>query len=278
MATGIAPTEYMLGDAEDERRRLMSQAALLEDEARSLLDRLEVPVGGDVIDIGCGPIGILPLLSERVGAHGQVTGFDQHGDMLDHAARTCAGLRNTRFAHGDATDTGFARASFDLAHIRLLLMNVPEPMAVVREAVAIVRAGGTVAVQEVDWLSWQCEPDLPAWGALRDVLLALWHSRGHDPCIGRRLPGMLRAAGLREVGTAVHGGIDGAGHPYRRLLITFADRCWARIIDAGLATAGELDDLVATVDRHLADPDTVVVRAMTVQAWGRVPGHIRGTR
>ncbi len=98
MATGTAPAEYMLGDAEDERRRLMSQAALLQDEARTLLDRLEVPFGGDVIDIGCGPIGILPLLSERVGAHGQVTGFDRHGDMLDHAARNCAGLRNVRFA------------------------------------------------------------------------------------------------------------------------------------------------------------------------------------
>jgi SAM-dependent methyltransferase len=251
----------------------MSQAALLEDEARSLLDRLEVPVGGDVIDIGCGPIGILPLLSERVGPNGQVTGFDRHGDMLDHAARTCAGLRNVRFAHGDATDTGFARASFDLAHIRLLLANVPDPMAVVREAVAMVRSGGTVAVQEVDWLSWQCEPDVPAWGALRDILLALWHSRGFDPCIGRRLPGMLRFAGLREVGSAVHGGIDGAGNPYRRLLVMLTDRLCGRIVDAGLSTAGELDDLVAALDRHLAAPDTVVVRAMTVQAWGRVPGH-----
>ena len=106
----------------------------------------------------------------------------------------------------------------------------------------------------------------------------LWHSCGLDPCIGRRLPAMLRAAGLREVATAVHGGIDGAGHPFRRLLVTFADRCWERIVDAGLATAGELDDLIAACDRHLADADTVVVRAMTVQAWGWVPGHARGRR
>jgi SAM-dependent methyltransferase len=278
MTTGTALTDYMLGDAEDERRRLMSQAALLEHEARSLLDRLEVPVGGDVIDIGCGPIGILPLLSERVGPHGQVTGFDRHGNMLDHAARTCAGLRNVRFALGDATDTGFARATFDLAHIGLVLANVADPMDIVREAAALVRPGGTVVVQEADWLTWQCEPDLPAWAALRDILLALWRSRGLDPCIGRRLPNMLRAAGLREVGTAVLGGIDGAGHPDRRLLVAFADRFWERIVDAGIAGAGELDDLVAAVDRHLADPDTVVVRAITVQAWGRVPGHAGARR
>ncbi len=157
-------------------------------------------------------------------------------------------------------------------------MNVPDPMAVLREAVAIVRPGGTVAVQEVDWLSWQCEPDVPAWRALRDVLLALWHSCGLDPCVGRRLPRMLRGAGLREVAAHAHARIDSAGHPHRRLLVTSADRCSERIVDAGIATAGELDDLVTAVDRHLADPDTVVVRAMTVQAWGRVPGHAKGTR
>jgi SAM-dependent methyltransferase len=274
MVTGIAPTEHVLVEADDERRRLMSQAALLEDEARSLLGRLEVPVGGDVIDIGCGPIGILPLLSERVGVHGQVTGLDRQGAMLDHAARACAGLRNVRFALGDAADSGFAGATFDVAHIRLVLADVPDPMAIVREAVTIVRPGGTVAVQEADWLSWQCEPEVPAWTALRNLLVALWHADRLDPFIGRRLPCMLRAAGLREVGTAVHGGIDGAGHPSRRLLVTLAHRCWERIVEAGIATAGELEDLVAAVERHLADPETVVVRAMTVQAWGRVPGHV----
>ncbi len=274
MTMATAPAEYLLGDAADERARLMAQAALLEDEARALLDRVDIPLGGDVIDIGCGPIGVLPLLSERVGQHGQVTGFDRHGDMLDHAARSCARLGNVRFALGDATDTGFATGTFDVAHIRLLLVNVPDPITIVREAARIVRPGGAVVVQEVDWLSWQCEPALPAWTALRDVLLRVWHSRGLDPELGRRLHALLRTAGLCEVEATARAGIDGAGHPYRRLILTFATRVRDRILAAGLATADELDALVAAVDRHLADPGTVVVRAMTVQAWGRVAGRV----
>ena len=233
MATATAPPEYLLGDAADERARLMAQAALLEDEARALLDRVDIPLGGDVIDIGCGPIGVLPLLYDRVGPHGQVTGFDRHGDMLDHAARTCAGLGNVRFALGDATNTGFTQGTFDVAHIRLLLVNVPDPIAVLREAARIVRPGGAVVVQEVDWLSWQCEPGLPAWAELRDVLLEVWHSRGLDPEIGRRLPMLLRTTGLCEVEATACAGIDGAGLPYRRLILTFADRCRDRILTAG---------------------------------------------
>jgi SAM-dependent methyltransferase len=272
MTLHTVPADDMLGASDDERRRLVDQAAMLEGEARSLLDRLDVPVGGDVIDIGCGPVGVLRLLSERVGRHGRVTGLDRRADMLDHAAQACAGLGNVRFAHGDATDTALPRGSFDLAHIRSLLVDAPDPEAVVREAVAVVRPGGTVAAQELDWLSWQCEPDIPAWGELRDVLLALWQSRGLDPCIGRRLPAMLRAAGLREVHATALGAIDGAGHPYRRLILTFAQRFRERILSSAITSAARLDELIAAVDRHVADPDTVVVRAMTVQAWGRVPG------
>lgn len=272
MPTATTPTEYLLGDAEDERRRLVAQAALLHDEARALLERLHIPIGGDVVDIGCGPVGILPLLSERVGPHGTVTGLDRHAEMLDHAARTCAGLDNVRFALGDAIDSGLPRRHYDLAHVRLVLVNVPDPAAVVTEAVAIVRPSGTVAVQEVDWLSWQCEPALPAWTELRDLLTRLWHSRGLDPCIGRRLPSLLRSAGLREVTAQAHAGIDATGQPYQRLLLTFAERFRARLLD-GITTSAELDRLVDAVAAHLASPDTVVVRAMTVQAWGRVPGR-----
>ena len=191
----------------------------------------------DVVDIGCGPIGILPAArrsgSGRTGASPVSIGTPRCSTTRPGPApgsATCASPL------GDATDSGLPRRHYDLAHIRLVLVNVPDPAAVVREAAAIVRPSGTVAVQEVDWLSWQCEPALPAWTELRELLTRLWHSRGLDPCIGRRLPSLLRAAGLREVDAQAHAGIDGTGQPYQRLLLTFADRFRSRLLD-GITTA-----------------------------------------
>ena len=69
-----------------------------------------------------------------------------------------------------------------------------------------------------------------------------------------------------------HAGIDMVDDWYQRLIISFAEMFRPRIVEAGLATADELDSLVAELGEHLATPGTVVVRALTVQAWGRVPG------
>jgi SAM-dependent methyltransferase len=261
----------MLGDSQAERRRLVAQAALMENEAAWLLDRLDIPAGGRAVDIGCGPVGILPQLSALVGPAGEVVGVDRHGDMLDHAARTCAELANVRLELADATATELPRRSFDVAHIRLVLVNVPDPLAVLREAAAIVRPGGTVAVQEVDWLSWQCEPAHPAWTRLRTILTRLWHSRNLDPFIGRRLPAMLEQVGLVDVRAMSHAGVDMVDDWYQRLIVSFGEMFRPRIVDAGLATADELNGLLAELSEHLAEPGTVVVRALTVQAWGKVP-------
>ena len=74
MTTTAERPEYMLGDSQAERRRLVAQAALMEDEAGWLLQRLDIPAGGRAVDIGCGPVGILPQLSARVGPAGEVVG------------------------------------------------------------------------------------------------------------------------------------------------------------------------------------------------------------
>lgn len=163
---------------------------------------------------------------------------------------------------------GAARRVFDLAHIRLLLVNIAEPAAVLAEAVRLLRPGGVVAVQEVDWLSWQCEPPHPAWDELRDALRQRWNRNRFDPCIGRRLPRLLIDAGLTDVQAMAHAGIDNTANPYQRLILTFADRFGDDLHKLGLLDRARQTELIRTLSNHLDQPDTVVVRAMTVQAWG----------
>jgi len=63
---------YLLGYSEAEDRRLRTHAEELRQESAWLFDRIRLYAGCRAIDLGCGPQGVLDLLSERVGSTGQV--------------------------------------------------------------------------------------------------------------------------------------------------------------------------------------------------------------
>jgi hypothetical protein len=107
----------------------------------------------------------------------------------------------------------------------LVLINVTSPQDVVREMVRVDRPGGWVALQEVDWITWACEPAHAAWDELLAALTASWQAAGLDPFIDRRLPALLRDAGMGDVGVDAHQYIWRPGDLYHTLLVKFVGIC-----------------------------------------------------
>jgi SAM-dependent methyltransferase len=267
-------TTYLLGADSDERRRLLAQGLLYRDDSAQLLDLCGLRPGARALDVGCGPLGVLDLLSERVGPSGRVVGLDNEARMLELARLTIAelGLANVELRLVDAARSGLPPGSFDLVHTRLVLMNVPHSESVVREMVSLTRPGGFVAVEDVDWMSRTCDPGHPSWDRLRDVIAELWAHNGMDVTLGRRLGRHLREAGLIEVQLRARPPmIFRAGHPYHRLLLDRAQLCRDALVKADLISDAELGQLIAEVEHHLATHDTTVIHATLFQAWGRVP-------
>ena len=81
---------YLLGHSPDEEQRLSRQAEELRQESARLFDRIGVQEGSRAIDLGCGPQGVLDLLSERVGTTGHVTGVERNRESLATARRFVA--------------------------------------------------------------------------------------------------------------------------------------------------------------------------------------------
>src|ERR1700685_618183 len=67
---------YALGSNPDESARLQRQSAELRPESIALLSRIGLKPGRSAIDLGCGPSGILDLLSAAVSPGGRVVGLD----------------------------------------------------------------------------------------------------------------------------------------------------------------------------------------------------------
>lgn len=120
---------YVLGRNSAESARLQRQPEELRPESVALLSRLALGPGHSAIDLGCGPSGILDLLSAAVSPGGRVVGVDAdpaHVALARQYAST-HGLANVEVMTGDARHTGLPSGTFDLVHARTLLVNIPAP-------------------------------------------------------------------------------------------------------------------------------------------------------
>ena len=170
-----ANTVYALGSSAGESARLQRQADELAPDSAALLDRVGLRPGQAAIDLGCGPRGILDLLAARVSPDGRVVGLDADPAHTAMAAEFASNrtLSGVEIVTADARHTGLPAGSFDLVHARTLLINLPDPAAVVTEMVRLAKPGGAVAVAEPDTEHPLCYPPNPAF----DRICAIFQGR-----------------------------------------------------------------------------------------------------
>jgi len=262
---------YALGRDAAETDRLKQQALELRDHAVALLDHVGLTRGASAIDLGCGPLGILDLLAERVGPGGRVLGMDSDPAHVALARQHAHELGNVEVVEGDARRTNLPAAAFDLVHARTLLVNVQDPEVVVAEMARLVRPGGHVALHEPDLAGAVIHPSYPSYERLYELFLAAFARQGADLFVGRRLPGFLRSVGLVDVGVEVRADVYPPGHTRRTIVPDLVRSLRPKIVEQGLSSKAELDRLDREAREHLADPDTLAVPHLYFLVWGRRP-------
>jgi SAM-dependent methyltransferase len=188
------PARYIA--ALETRGRTPSQRRL----RRRFLRFAGVAPGADVLEVGCGTGVIVRDLAALVGPRGRVTGVDRSRTVVG-AARALGGDRAGgapvawRVAAGERLP--FRTGRFDLALAITVLLHVADPLSVVREMARVVRRGGRVALQDQDFGTVvAAHPDRALTARILDEVAARIYE---EPQSGRRLPALLRDAGLAGV-------------------------------------------------------------------------------
>lgn len=266
---------YVFGGNQIERDRLLVQAEDYKPEAIWLLDQIGIEPGWRAGDIGCGPIGILDLLSERVGGAGAVVGVEREPRFAEMANAEVArrGLANVAIVEGDALSAELPIASFDFVHERLVLVNMPpeNQKAFVAQMVSLARPGGIVALENVDRASFVCHPEHPSMDILSTAFREAVRPTNGEGTAGRTLPWLLRSAGVSEIRTKVHVRVLELGERRRTFFLDHLDLLRPKILAQGLLTEAHFDLHRAALAEHFANSDTLLIDRLFVQSWGRKP-------
>lgn len=145
-ALGLDPDNIQPGDLKqvDEFHIGGAEATL------SLIAELDIKADAEVLDIGSGVGGPARLIALQSGA--RVTGVDLTPAFVE-AATTLSAMAGVgdrvSFSVASATDLPFEDATFDLATLLHVGMNVPDKASLFREAYRVLRPGADFAVYEV---------------------------------------------------------------------------------------------------------------------------------
>ena len=132
---------------------------------RRTVERLALPPGGTVLDVGCGTGASALPAAQVVGPNGSVIGVDLSARLLDRARdkAKALGLSNVEFRCADMTALGYPDGRFDAVVSVFSIFFVPDMEGLVRELWRMVRPGGKLAV--TTWGPRMFEPGSAAWWA-----------------------------------------------------------------------------------------------------------------
>ena len=261
--------KYVIRGGVEGRERLRLLSEVMSPSTRALLDEVGIPPGSLCLDVGCGGGDVTRELARRVGPGGRAIGVDLDEIKLDMARREAAeqGVRNIAFETRDVTnwDPG---ESFDIVYARFLLTHLANPESLLSSMRRHLSAGGAMIVEDIDFRGHFSEPECPALGRFVELYSRCVRSRGADPNIGPRLPGLLRAAGFEDVGmrlvqpAALEGGI-------KLLTCVTLETIGETLLADGLIDEDELRETVEELSAFARDPHTVLGGPRVFQVWGR---------
>lgn len=173
----------------------MREAALLRQQAgwlaparARLLRRAAIARRQSVLDLGAGTGAVTPELVRRSG--GRVVALDRDVGALTAEPAAFAGAQRIV---GDAAALPFADGAFDLVFCQCALLWMPLA-ATLAEIHRVLQPEGVLIALEPDHGGLIEHPEA---AATRALWLAALQRAGADPCVGRKLPEALGAAGFR---------------------------------------------------------------------------------
>lgn len=256
---------YLLDNQQAEAaERFDAFAALFDPTTFRHLEGFGIGSGWRCWEVGAGGTSVVSWLAKKVGPTGKVVATDIDTSQLAPAARPPVEVRVHDVGAEEPPGEGF-----DLVHARLVLVHVPDRERALRSMVDSLRPGGRLLIEDADpaLQPLTCPDDHgPAEelaNRLRQGFRRLLADRGADLSYGRRLPRLLREAGLHRVEAEAYFPLSSPA--CAALESATIRQIREQLVAAGLATDADIDQHLANVAAGGMDLAT----SPMISAWGR---------
>ncbi|MGR6969766.1 methyltransferase domain-containing protein [Streptomyces cynarae] len=256
---------YLLDNRQTEAgRRFEALSALFDPATFRHIEGFGIGLGWRCWEVGAGGTSVISWLARKVGPTGQVVATDIDTSWAAQAAQPPIEVRT----HDVGTEEPPGE-DFDLVHARLVLVHVPDRDKALHSMIKALRPGGRLLIEDADPalqpLSCPDEhgPEQRLANRLREGFRTLLAERGADLSYGRRLPRLLREAGLSRVEADAYFPLTSPA--CAALESATIRQIRDQLISAGLATDEDIDRHLANIASGTMDLAT----APMISAWGR---------
>ncbi|MFE9610580.1 methyltransferase domain-containing protein [Streptomyces sp. NPDC006012] len=256
---------YLLDNQQTEAgQRFDAFAALFDPTTFRHLAGFGLGAGWRCWEVGAGGTSVVSWLAKKVGPTGTVVATDIDTSLLTEVSRAPVEVRVHDVGAEEPPGDGF-----DLVHARLVLVHVPDRERALRSMIQALRPGGRLLIEDADPALQplicpdESGPEQQLANRLRKGFRSLLAERGADLSYGRRLPRLLREAGLHDVQADAYFPLTSPA--CAALESATVRQIRDRLVTAKLATDEEIDQHLANVAADGMDLAT----APMISAWGR---------
>jgi ubiquinone/menaquinone biosynthesis C-methylase UbiE len=263
----VARSQYFADSSEfeDEQARLKLSQSLYDDHSRRSVLRTGIRKGWTCLELGAGGGSMTRWLSEQVGKDGKVVAVDLNCRFLQDLD-----LENVEVREADIAVTDLERDSFDLVFSRFVLLHVADRAAALSKLLSAVKPGGWIVLVDADFSTLRALNESDPRSEEFDTVFGsevnyLTETNMIDCFFGRKLFGLLKSAGLEDVGGEGFCGVHVGGSEGGRYYFQSRNHNRAMYVEAGVVTEDEFD----ATSQQLMDPTFVFTDATIFSFWGR---------
>jgi SAM-dependent methyltransferase len=262
--------DYLLGTSQAELERLRFQHGVWNKYTGSLWDRLGVQPGWQCLDVGAGPGFVALDLAKRVGSQGRVTLLEPSESFLRYFSGEEAQHMQSLYTtiKGTVEEAVLPDQHFDFIFVRWVIAFVAEPEVFLEKLVRSLKPGGVIALQDYYYEGLSLYPKGGPFDKMPDIVRRYYHSVGGDPYITGKIPGWLRKYGLKVVDYTPHARVGGPDSELLEWAYRFFSIHLPVMAKQGLISSAEADALIADLQDHREDPDTLFFSPLLVDVAG----------